>query len=84
MSMQRRCLTLSRGRHQYVFRYYQGQEARLLGTFLELAERPRCSFDFADAAVLAYQMGKKIEDTRGFRVEISPQSPREQVGNRLA
>lgn len=85
MRTKRRCLTLLRGRHCYVFWYYEGQESSLLASLVQLAAEPHTGFDWADAAVLTYQMtGKRIADTADCRVGISPQRPQEQVGNRLA
>jgi hypothetical protein len=56
----RRCLSLAKGRHRYVFQYYPGQESGVLACLLRLAQSPETSFDWQDAAVLSYQMGKRI------------------------
>ncbi len=57
-----RCLSFVKGRHRYVFWYRPGQESELLASFLEYAERPDVEFDWFDAAVLSYQMGKGSQE----------------------
>jgi hypothetical protein len=51
-------LSLVKGAHRYVFRYSEGCEARVLASFVSLAVDPETSFDWFDAAVLSYQMGR--------------------------
>lgn len=58
MMMTRRCLSLAKGRHRFVFWYRDGQETELLASFVQLAADPDSEFDWFDAAVLSYQMGK--------------------------
>lgn len=65
MDGQRRCLSLARGRHRYVFNYHEGCESDLLASLLMLAECPDSDFDWFDAAVLSYQMGKGIGNLQG-------------------
>lgn len=72
MEAGRRCLSLVKGRQRFVFRYSPGLESQVLATLLEYAERPDLDFDFYDAAVLGYQMGKWIEHIADTRVAISP------------
>ena len=72
MNTRRRCLSLAKGRHRYVFRYCEGQESRLLASFVQLAEDPQADFDWFDAAVLSYQMGKRIGFAAERHVEIAP------------
>lgn len=55
-----RCLSMVKGRHRYVFRYPEGCEAELLGSFVALANNPESEFDWFDAAVLSYQMGQQL------------------------
>ncbi len=55
-----RCLSMVKGGHRYVFRYAEGCEAELLGTFVALANDPESEFDWFDAAVLSYQMGQRL------------------------
>ena len=72
MDAGRRCLSLAKGHHRYVFWYWEGQEARLLATLLRLAEQAESDFDWFDAAVLSYQMGKRIGLAADRHVAISP------------
>lgn len=72
MDGQRRCLSLAKGRHRYVFDYHEGCESELLASFVELAERPDADFDWFDAAVLSFQMGKGIGYPQGRRAGTYP------------
>jgi hypothetical protein len=54
-------LSLVKGPHRYVFRYPPGREADVIGSFAVLAADPRSEFDWFDAAVLSYQMGRRLE-----------------------
>ena len=65
-------MSLTKGRQHYVFRYSPGQESALLATLVRYAERPDLDFDFFDAAMLSYQMGKWIGNTAERRVAVSP------------
>jgi hypothetical protein len=49
-----------KGRHRYVFRYVDGCESELLGSFVALANDPDSEFDWFDAAVLSYQLGQQL------------------------
>ncbi len=60
MNAAMRCLSMVKGRHRYVFRYAEGCEAELLGSFVALANNPDSEFDWFDAAVLSYQMGQQL------------------------
>ncbi len=55
-----RCLSMVKGEHRYVFRYVEGGESQLLGSFVALANDPESEFDWFDAAVLSYQMGQQL------------------------
>jgi hypothetical protein len=70
METGRRCLSLTKGRHHYVFWYSAGQEAHLLATLVELAQSAGTNFDWLDAAVLSYQMGKRIGDTKDRHIGV--------------
>ena len=61
MDISLRQLSLVKGEHKYVFRYSPGHEARMIGSFVDLADDHEAEFDWFDAAVLSYQMGKQIE-----------------------
>ena len=56
-----RQLSLVKGDCRFVFRYEQGDEAEVINAFAELADKETCEFDWFDAAVLSYQMGRRIE-----------------------
>lgn len=58
MRPDQRCLHLEKGAEQFVFWYGEGQEAELLATLVEMADDLDSGFDWYDAAVLAFQMGK--------------------------
>jgi hypothetical protein len=60
MSPASRCLSMVKGEHRYVFRYVEGCESELLGSFVALANDPESEFDWFDAAVLSYQMGQQL------------------------
>lgn len=50
-----------KGTHKYVFRYSAGHEAQIISEFVNLADDDQTQFDWFDAAVLSYQVGKQIE-----------------------
>ncbi len=56
-----RQLSLVKGQHRYVFRYPAGREADIISAFAELASDSEQDFDWFDAAVLSYQMGRRLE-----------------------
>ncbi len=56
-----RQLSLVKGRHRYLFRYRPGNEAEVINAFATLASDGRTDFDWFDAAVLSYQMGRRLE-----------------------
>ena len=56
-----RQLSLVKGEERFVFRYQAGQEPRVIDAFAELAADRESSFDWFDAAVLSYQMGRRLE-----------------------
>ena len=56
-----RQLSLVKGQHRYVFRYQSGREADVIGAFASMASDAKNEFDWFDAAVLSYQMGRRIE-----------------------
>lgn len=60
MNRARRCLSMVKGRHRYVFRYEEGAEPHLLASLVALADDPESEFDWFDAAVLSYQMGHQL------------------------
>lgn len=56
-----RQLSLCKGKERFVFRYQPGQEADVIDAFASMASRPASGFDWFDAAVLSYQMGRRLE-----------------------
>lgn len=56
-----RQLSLVKGKHRYLFRYHPGNEADVIGAFANLASDGTTDFDWFDAAVLSYQMGRRLE-----------------------
>jgi len=56
-----RQLSLVKGRHRFVFRYLPGKEAEVISAFASLAASEESDFDWFDAAVMSYQMGKRLE-----------------------
>jgi len=56
-----RQLSLVKGGHRYVFRYRAGREADIITAFAEMAANRETGFDWFDAAVLSYQMGRRLE-----------------------
>lgn len=56
-----RQLSLVKGGHRYLFRYQPGHEADVIGAFASLASDGTTEFDWFDAAVLSYQMGRRLE-----------------------
>lgn len=56
-----RQLSLVKGSDRYVFRYQAGQEAEVIDAFASLASDQASQFDWFDAAVLSYQMGRRLE-----------------------
>ena len=56
-----RQLSLVKGAHRYVFRYQPGREADVISAFADLAGDSDSQFDWFDAAVLSYQMGRRLE-----------------------
>lgn len=56
-----RQLSLVKGEERFVFRYQAGQEAEIIDAFATLASNRNSRFDWFDAAVLSYQMGRRLE-----------------------
>lgn len=58
--MELRQISLVKGAQRYVFRYSPGNEPEIIETFVDLADDIESEFDWFDAAVLCYQMGKQM------------------------
>ena len=56
-----RQLSLVKGEERFVFRYQAGQEGEVIDAFASMAGDRTSSFDWFDAAVLSYQMGRRLE-----------------------
>ena len=56
-----RQLTLAKGSERFVFRYQPGQEASVIDSLASLATDPSAEFDWFDAAVLSFQLGRRLE-----------------------
>lgn len=56
-----RQLALVKGEERFIFRYQAGQEAEVIDAFAEMAADPNNEFDWFDAAVLSYQIGRRLE-----------------------
>ncbi len=56
-----RQLSLVKGAERFVFRYQAGHEPKVIDAFASLAADRTSSFDWFDAAVLSYQMGRRLE-----------------------
>lgn len=56
-----RQLSLVKGDERFVFRYKAGQEPEVIDSFAGMAANDQSSFDWFDAAVLSYQMGRRLE-----------------------
>ena len=55
------CISLHKGNHRFLFRCCEGRESELLATFVDLAMSEETEFDWFDAAVLSYHMGRQAE-----------------------
>ena len=56
-----RQLSLVKGQHKFIFRYEPGNEPAVINAFAGLASDDHSEFDWFDAAVLSYQMGRRLE-----------------------
>ena len=56
-----RQFSLVKGEERFVFRYQVGNEADVIDAFASLAADRQSRFDWFDAAVLSYQMGRRLE-----------------------
>ena len=60
METGRRCISLAKGRHRFIFQYRHGQEPGVLASLVGLARSPKSDFNWLDAALLSFQLGKRI------------------------
>ena len=61
VNLERCRLSLIKGEHRWRFRWEPGSEAALISAVADLARNPRMNFDWFDAAVMSYQMGRRLE-----------------------
>lgn len=54
-------LSLVKPGRKFLFRYTEGNESDVIAAFASLATDVNSGFDWFDAAVLSYQMGRKQE-----------------------
>lgn len=59
--MDLRQISLVKGAQRYVFKYTTGNEPQIIDSFIDLADNNDNEFDWFDAAVLSYQMGKNMD-----------------------
>ena len=71
-----RQLSLVKGEERFVFRYHTGQEAKVIDALASKAADQRSGFDWFDAAVLSYQMGRRLETELDQIAAISEQHGR--------
>lgn len=53
-------ISLSKGKHSFVFRYAGGEERAVLESLADLAKRRDATFDWFDAAILSHQLGQHL------------------------
>ncbi len=56
-----RTISLVKAPPRYVFRYSVGFEADVVSALASMASDENMEFDWFDAAVLSYQMGRRLE-----------------------
>ncbi|NOS99240.1 MAG: hypothetical protein HOP29_01280 [Phycisphaerales bacterium] len=56
-----RTIALVKGSERFVFRYATGNETQVIDALAALATDRDSRFDWFDAAVLSYQMGRRLE-----------------------
>lgn len=53
-------LSLSKGPHQFCFKYEPGDESKVLDSLVSMVHRRDLPFDWFDAAVLSHQLGQHL------------------------
>lgn len=56
----KKTLSLTKGEHQYIFRYEAGDESAVLDSLVEMVKGRATSLDWFDAAVLSHQLGQHL------------------------
>jgi hypothetical protein len=55
-------LSMVKGEERYIFNYEDGGEGKVIDAFEDLVNDQNISFDWSDAAVLSYQLGRRKEN----------------------
>jgi hypothetical protein len=55
-------IILDKGENKYIFRYRFGEEQKIFDAMGECAEDPRTDFDWFDAAVLSYNVNRRLSE----------------------
>jgi hypothetical protein len=59
MNATRRCLSLTKGQHHFVFWYHAGQESEVMASLIGMARDAGGEFDWFDAAVLTHEVARQ-------------------------
>ena len=55
-------LSMVKGEERYIFNYEEGDEYKVIDAFAGLVKDQNVDFDWSDAAVLSYQLGRRKEN----------------------
>ena len=55
-------LSMVKGDEKFIFYYELGQEQKLSDHLINMARNDETSFDWFDAAVMSYQLGRRIRE----------------------
>ncbi|HET6249567.1 MAG TPA: hypothetical protein VFE47_17900 [Tepidisphaeraceae bacterium] len=53
-------LSLTKGQHQFCFRYEVGDETQVLDALVEMVNEQSSGFDWFDAAIMSHQLGQHL------------------------
>lgn len=59
MTCRQICVQVVKGRHRFAFVYPEGCESQVLAALVDLACDPGSEFDWLDAALLSFQLGRQ-------------------------
>lgn len=65
MSGARRVVCLAKCNERFIFRFAPGREPAVLESLVRLAADPRTAFDWLDAALVSYELGRTATDGGG-------------------
>ncbi len=57
-------ISLVKKNDTYIFRYKSGMESQVIDEFAKLTDNTESDFDWFDAAILSYQIGKRMNLVR--------------------